>query len=265
MCWRSATIAGDSVKIVAAFCQYPEFSGVDAPIAESFGGLPDPIFHRWESAGRSNKLGIASSMMLQLFQEPVFPDPEQTRQARVLRALLLAAMVAFSAGPALLLLVMPEQSARWLAVFLAIEVPVLGLLWLNRRGRVRFASVSTVVALSVIALGFSLTAGGVRAPGVIGGYIVIVLFAGVLLGQRASILTAALLGIAGLGLIDLEASGLLPAPAIVHTPITWWLTTMTFVGIAVGVMRLYVASIRGALDRARAELADRTRVERALR
>ena len=203
--------------------------------------------------------------MLGIFHVPVFADTEQTRQAKVLHAIAIAVMVMVTAFPVALLFIKPENTVRWLVLIVSMSSVVLAVLAASRAGYVRAGSIVLIAGLCIVALSFAFTAGGVRSPGIMGGCVIIVLFAGILLGTRAGGIVAAALSLGSLGLLYLEGMGLLPAPGVVHSELTWWLATMMFMGLAIAGMWAATGSIKNALDRARAELAVRTRTEQALR
>ena len=202
--------------------------------------------------------------MVQLLRAPVFPDREQTRQARLLHVFVLGAMVVVTATLAVITVVMPQNAARWVTNALCADGLGVLLLALNRRGYTRLASVTLVAATGVFITIMALTAGGIRAPGITG-YILVVILAGLLLGVRAGIAAVVFVGLMGLGLVYLDAKHLLPARTVVHTPLTVWITDLLYIFLALAVQQLSTRSMQNALHGARSELAERKRAEQALR
>ena len=202
--------------------------------------------------------------VLQVFRAPVFPDEEQTRQARLLHVFLLGSILLVTASLAVITFVMPQSAARWVTVALLTDGVALCLLVLNRRGYTPPASIVLVASFGLFITVMALTAGGISAPGVTG-YIFVVILAGLFLGGRAGIAAAIFVGLMGLSLVYLEAKHLLPARTVFHTPLTVWIINVLYIGLALGVQQLATRSIRDALRRARSELAERTRADQALR
>ena len=203
--------------------------------------------------------------MLRIFQAPVFADAEKTRQARVLRSIAIAAMVIVTVFAVVLLVTTPENTPRMLALIVAINAIVLVVLGASRAGFVHFASIALIATLCVLVFVFAFTAGGVRSTPVMGGSILLVLFAGILRGKRYAGIVAAVLSFASLGLLYMESVGALPEPSIIHSPFSWWVASMMYMGLAIAGTAVATGSIQRALDRARAELAVRTQAEQALR
>src|SRR5215510_5387619 len=120
-------------------------------------------------------------LMLELLKPPVFADEEQTRQSRVLHTVMLVTIAVVTATATLELVALPHSAGRWVALALSVDAVALCLLGANRRGHTRLAGIVTIAAFGVIATVFASTSGGISAPGVTA-YIVIVMFAGLLLG-----------------------------------------------------------------------------------
>ncbi|HKE19213.1 MAG TPA: ATP-binding protein [Kofleriaceae bacterium] len=201
--------------------------------------------------------------MLRLVQAPVFLDEEHTRQAQVLRLLLLWVMLVITTAAVAATLAMPAHTARWATLALSVDGSALLLLGVNRRGHVRLASTLLVVAMSALATLMAPTAGGIGAPAAVA-YVVLVFLSGVLLGHRASMVTAAALGLVGLGLVYLDREGLLPARTVFHTPVVYWITNAMYIALAVVGQWLSLRSTEELMRGARRELVERRRAEDAL-
>src|SRR3954466_5905382 len=102
--------------------------------------------------------------MFRIFHASVFADAEKTRQARVLRAIAIAAMVIVTVFSVVLLVIRSENTPRMLVLILAINAIVLAVLGASRTGYVRPASIVLIATLCVLAFSFAFTAGGVRSP-----------------------------------------------------------------------------------------------------
>ena len=164
----------------------------------------------------------------------------------------------------LILLILPQNFARFVILVGSVNTLGTALLLLSRRGHTREASILFVGGLLVLAAALAPTAGGIRAPAVTFN-IVIVVTAGLLLGERAGILTGAIAVTTALGLVWAEAWGILPARLIEHTSLTLWLANTLCIGIVIALQRLATRTVRRALDRAERELADRKQAEERLK
>ena len=138
----------------------------------------------------------------QFLAAPVFEDDEdKTRAARILNTILRAVLV-------VMVVASPVEAAASIATGQlptslltgAIgTVVVLGLLILTRRGHIQLASVVLAFALvGIVTLSLCIS-GGIHNP-TVGGYVVVVVVTGLLLGGRAAIAFALLSVLAMLGM-----------------------------------------------------------------
>ena len=161
------------------------------------------------------------------------------------------------------LMVLPQNVLRVLVVVGFLNTLGILLMWLNRNGRTREASILFVGGFLILIPALASTGGGIRAPAVTA-CIPIVLTAGLLLGERAGILTGAISVAVGLGLVLVEARGVLPAPTVTHTATSLWVLNALFIGVVITLQGLATRTVKSALDRAERELADRKRTEERL-
>ncbi len=141
---------------------------------------------------------------------------------------------------------------------------LLVLLYLQRRGWLRRVSLILVLLfwayITFDLIGF----GGIRNP-ISTAFLLLILVAGTLLGQAGVMLTLILSIASTLAIVYLEISGHLP-PAITDlSPLQHWISFVTTLLGSGVVMVLWQRSITRAMDQARADLAERTRAEVALR
>jgi hypothetical protein len=94
--------------------------------------------------------------------------------------------------------------------------------------------------------------GGMRSPGATM-YFVIVLMTGLLLGERAAVVTALVCVVLCFGLVLAERFGLL-LPAIQYKSTTLWWLSCLYMSIVVVLMRLPKPVLRNAIRYARFEL-----------
>lgn len=198
-----------------------------------------------------------------LLTPPVFDDPHITFNARLLHPILIATATLLLVTMPLIMLFSPGLTGRLALGAFPVFLASLGLLWLERRGRVRLASdlLLAVTWLSITALVVSGT--GVNAPAFLSGYLTIIVMAGLLRGGRASILIAAGSMAVGLLLLIAEAQQVWsPAPTL-PSPAVWGIAVFLF-WLVVAVQHLSARTRREALAQAQTELAERQRAEAAL-
>jgi signal transduction histidine kinase len=192
---------------------------------------------------------------------PIFEgDVEKTRAAANLNSIAQAALLV-----TILYSVVSIVLSSWIALTWSVPrlLLVTVVLILLRSRRVLMASYLGLAGAWLIQLAVAATGGGVRTPG-FGGMIVIVLVAGLLLGQRAAFIVAALSTLSGLILVFAEARGFLPPPPGEYTPGVVWAAQAVWFVLAAVLLYLATSSIKEALGRARDELTERKQVEQAL-
>src|SRR5688500_15451833 len=128
--------------------------------------------------------------MLRIFRAPVFPSLAATQRARIFHEVTLATMAVAGTRLLLIIVVAPSLIPRPVAALPGVNAIGFCLLPLNRRGHTRLASIVLVSCLIGLVTTLSLTAGGIRSPGVTA-YLIFVLMAGLLLGPRLGMVAAA--------------------------------------------------------------------------
>lgn len=156
---------------------------------------------------------IMSDKIRRLLAPPVFEnDEEKARIASLLNTILLAGFT-LQAIMCIGLLILTPDPLSALASDGTLALLLLGVLFLMRRGHVRFAS---MLLTSVLGGFFILTAvmsGGVFSP-IFSGYIIVVMIAGMLMGGRAGVTFAVLGAMAVLGMLWADGMGYLPSSII---------------------------------------------------
>jgi PAS domain S-box-containing protein len=205
-----------------------------------------------------------SARPLNLLAPPAFEnDPDKTFAAGLLNTILLAMLIGailYGVGSPIAVTLLPLRLA-YVGTFVLL---VLGLLYLMRRGHVRFASWASVTGTWAILTIAALTSGGVLAPG-FSGYIIPILCAGLLLGPRAGIGWAVLSIFSGGIMLYAGSIGALPAPVVIHDVTSVWLAQSVYFIVATVLLGLALHSITRALDRLRLEVAERKQAEQALK
>lgn len=189
-----------------------------------------------------------------LLTAPTFADEERTHAARLLNSILWATLLITSlyaigvglAGEAVVL------RLSLVGVGLTLEV---GILWLLRRGLIRFAGFLFASATWLLLILSAYFFGGVRDPN-FSALVVVILIAGLLLGRGAGVLFAGLSMAAGLALLYLELIRQLPPSLSPGSAIQQWLTTAAIFGLVALILHLTLQRILEARDQAqRNELA----------
>jgi signal transduction histidine kinase len=169
-----------------------------------------------------------------------------------------ATMLIVTPFMALLMVVRPGYVGRGMTVIAVVDLLGSATLVLNRRGHSRGASVLLLSGLVLMATGLAITGGGIAAQAV-SLFIPIVLMAGLLLGERAGVTAGICCFGIGLGLVLIEAAGLLPPSQIVHTPVSIWLISGLYLGLVIALQRLATQAVGRALERTTTALQERDR------
>ena len=134
---------------------------------------------------------------------------------------------------------------------------LLVLAWAVRRGRVVLAAVGYLVCGLFLLTVSAYTGGGVQGSVPLG-YLVLIVAAGLLLGVRATVTTAAVCGVSALALAVAGTRGLLPPPAIHNAPLAAFADFAVYAGLTVAFQLLAARNLRDSQDRYR-RLVDRAR------
>ncbi len=194
---------------------------------------------------------------------PVFgADEDRTQIAALLNALawitLVSALVFTLASPFLL----PPSAHLFVLILPAYPLALIVLVSIHR-GQVRLAGILLITGLWLQYTLADIETGGVGSPAY-GGYVVIVLLAGLVFRSRASMVFAGFSIASGLAMLHAQDMGVLPQAQVYLGWARWFAAALFFVLAAV-LLRLTSFSIAESLTRARQELAERKRSERALK
>lgn len=192
-----------------------------------------------------------------------------TRGARMLCVILLILMFAVTLGECVELILLPHHVFRWLSILAIVDGGGLFLLELNERGSTRLASKLLVGALAVMITICAVTGGGMNTPAATY-YLTVVFIAGLLLGRRWAILTAAACCVGGLVMVLSAHSSNLPDSEIRNNAFALWMGTVLNMSIIIGLQYFASRTARNALDQVRALSArlvtlreeERTRIAR---
>lgn len=197
------------------------------------------------------------------FAPPVFAgDEDKTRRAEVLNAILwsLITVLAFS------MVAVAFVFAAKLPSMLVVAGLLLALLvsrQVMHSGRIRLASLVLVAGTWLIVTMLVGLAGGMQSIDA-SYYIMVTVFAGLLLGTDVALFVVGLTAVTGLGMVWLENAGHLPR--LFPLPPASGLANLTFaLFLAAVALRLALRSLDKALAQARDELGERRQAEAALR
>ncbi len=174
-----------------------------------------------------------------------------TRGARMLCVILLGLMLAVTVGECIEIVLLPTHVFRWLAILAVVDGGGLALLEMNERGLTRRASKLLVLAFAVLITVCAATGGGIHTPAATY-YLTLVFIAGLLLGRRWAILTAALCCLGGLGLVAFARATNLPANEVRNNALALWIGTVVNMGIIIGLQYFAARTSRNALQQIRA-------------
>ena len=156
---------------------------------------------------------------------------------------------------------LPELWMRWL-IFLVISVVVFIInLILNQLGYTRIACVvlTTLIWLFITIPCYS--AGGIFAPGIITQASVI-LTAGFLLGWRGGLIFGLLTIGVDFWMAYMQVQGNLPAPSVIHTPITRWISSIIPFGTILALQYYATNHLRSGLIALQREISKREEAEK---
>ena len=164
-------------------------------------------------------------------QESLFIEPRRgsasepvelrTRGARLLLSFLWIQAAGFVVYLAVSTWIVPSAFLRYGAQTAFGWTVILLLAWATRRGWVAPAAMGYLACGWLLLTLSAWTAGGLGGSSTLG-YMVLVVAAGLLLGTRATVLTAAAVLLTGLGLAVAGTRGLLPPSAIHNSPAATW-------------------------------------------
>jgi GAF domain-containing protein len=184
----------------------------------------------------------------QLLALPVFEDEDETRVANLLNIVLLTLLAATAVIPPILVLIEPTGATITLLFGIVMVVLFLGLLFLLRLG---FVQMSSVLLLCVLLAGLIFNT---YSFGVIHGYgvttfFVVIVMAGLLLGERAAIIFGLLSILVAVGAFYAEASGVL-VPIEIKVGVADLIILITTFGLTALLLRFAVRNIAEGFNRA---------------
>jgi len=201
-----------------------------------------------------------SSWIREPFAPPSFEDKDKTRLAGLLHVVswILPVLAVLAIVNALLLFFdvggfLSPGSSPFIPLAASVTVLVLfgALQTMMRRGHVRQASLLLVAVFWLLLTTVILFAGNGVRTNIASLYVVVVLIAGLLLGQRAGVIVAGTTILAGLGLLLAEISGVITIGQIALSPTQAWMTNAVTIGLVTVLTYLAIRDLRSALARTR--------------
>jgi len=200
----------------------------------------------------------------QLFVHPAFEqEEEKARTARLLRLILWIILIG-SIVYILMGIFIAGDMARRIAILAPLILMAAWMIYLLQRGYILSACYLTLSILWLAFAAAAWTSIGVRSPG-FSGFAIVVLFSGLLLGRGAALGVAVLSSLAGLLMIFISSSDPGRSPQFLPSELYIWVTQSTYFLVIAILLGLSTHSLRQANRRANQEIAERERIERALR
>ena len=199
--------------------------------------------------------GSPGSTQESLFIEPrrgSVTDPAEirTRGARLLLSFLWIQAAGFLAYLAASTWVAPSAFPRYALQTVFGWTVIVVLAWAVRRGWVVLASAGYLACGWLLLTISAYTAGGIGGSAPLG-FVVLIVAAGLLLGTRATVLTAAVCLLTGLGLAVAGSVGLLPPPSFRNSPLALWTDFVVYAGLIVAFQLLAARNLRVSESRYR--------------
>lgn len=203
-----------------------------------------------------------ASLLRRVFAPPVLSDPDQTRVAGILNAVLVSGIaIVVIYDPILVWMLRLPASA--LGLNIAPLVVLCGLWVMTRRGMIRLTSNLFVLLAWFYLTALVLASGGLNSP-LTSIFFVLALIAGILVGRRGATVIIALTTLTGVGTLFVQLANLLPEPIFPLHPILVWVIFQASLALCIALIYLSHAGLVRALDQARQEIAERARAEREL-
>ncbi len=201
--------------------------------------------------------------MLELFKAPVLTESEPINKAYVFHKLIVGTMIIITFEVLLFIIASPENLLRWILSIGFIDIPCIGLLYLNKKGHNRLASSLFIIVTFILVITLAWTAGGVKAP-VFHIIPVLVLFVGLIKGWKQGLLAGLFMSIMGLAYVFAEFYHILPVTKVPYTSFNLWLAFFTCIALIALLQFNAVETLNKAVSKISAELNLRKKVEKDL-
>jgi PAS domain S-box-containing protein len=196
---------------------------------------------------------------------PEFPAAEQTQRAMNFWRIAWGVLIIYPLLASIAIVIQPESFERRIISVIWRVAIVVPLLVLNRHGKTALASWCLIVGLILVSAERGWFLGGLEAPALTPFFILYVLAAGLLLGQRGAIAFAAVCSAIGFGFLVASGSGVLPATTEKFSNPVLMIYLLLYLGLTLVLGRMIEATFERNQQRLEAELNERIRAEEALR
>ncbi|HXA80992.1 MAG TPA: PAS domain S-box protein [Opitutaceae bacterium] len=191
------------------------------------------------------------------------PNAEVVAAVRQIHIIALALMAIVTAIIPLMIWAVPASTSRWLLIGVVINLIGGAVWWISSKVNPKVVSFIMIGGLWLLITYLALTAGGIQAPTTVA-YLILILMAGLLLGDRAGIVTGIICGLTGFSLAILGSCGRLPPNAVTYTTIARGLSFEIYVLLTIVLQSLASRSVRDATRRTMQAAAARQQAELAL-
>ncbi|MDO8998017.1 MAG: PAS domain-containing protein [Sediminibacterium sp.] len=154
----------------------------------------------------------------------------------------------------------PEIAFRWYTLMVLAIAIGLFIHYLNYKGKTKIGSKIFIVLLWLIISIPCITAGGIKAPGIIS-QVSVILTAGFLLSSSAGFIVGIVTIIFDFVLSYMEVTGSLPEPIVKHTPISSWIGSIIPFGTIIALQHYSTNHLRNSLNATKREFKLRLAAE----
>jgi PAS domain S-box-containing protein len=201
-------------------------------------------------------------MIKDFLTPPVFEDAEKTATAQLLYAVIVIDVTLCLIFLLPFVFISPGDIGRYILLTVIVLVTSYASVVFARWGRIRTASLILVVSLWIAVIAGSVSNGGVGSS-IFLGIVVLIFITGMLLGDWAGFIAATASLIAGLLMVFAETRGIIPP--VEGNSFSRLLSYAFFIAMIMVFQRISSRTLRNALRKSQAELAERLRTEQALR
>jgi PAS domain S-box-containing protein len=202
-------------------------------------------------------------MISKFITQPAYSEFEQAHQAETFFKLIIGSTIIVTFSSAILSITLPQNFHRWFYGLCLFDFSILVLLFLNSKGLKRFASLLLVNIFMLMICWLAWTGGGIRANAIYD-WLSLVLFVGLLIGWRESLLTALIIAFISLGLVIADYLGIVPVSTVAPTPFSIWSIFILQLGLLVLLQYLIVRNLDRAFRQTQHELILRKSTESRL-
>jgi len=201
--------------------------------------------------------------MFKIFNYPIFDDSESTRKAFVFYRLVLGSMIMVTILEIAEIIILPQNSLRWISIILLYDSVSFAFLYLNRIRKNELSFFLFIGFIYAMIYGMAWTAGGVKSAAVQISPVIIVM-TGMLFDSRKGILVGFCVILGCLSLVIAESMGLLPETQVASTSFSLWINFSFYVALLALLQYYMVSDLNKILRSLKRELSLRQLAEKDL-